>query len=132
MSTPLIGLKWTDEAGFDILANTDESRTTSALYTERAFVLARGFVQRALNSKPGGMADIIEWLYDRPSTEGGGPWLLRTVIKEARARISDRGEEAVGEKPVRKLSRGAAIMLERTVTALEKHMEREAEGTGGA
>jgi hypothetical protein len=74
------------------------------------------------------VADIIEWLYDKPSTEGAGPWLLRTVIEEARARIADRGEEAVGKK----LSRGAAIMLERTVAALEEHMKRGAEGDGGA
>jgi len=71
------------------------------------------------------VADVIEWLYDKPTTEGGGPWLLRTVIEGARARIAHRGEEAVGKK----LSRGAAIMLERTVAALEEHMKR---GAGSA
>lgn len=78
------------------------------------------------------MADVIGWLYDKPSTEGGGPWLLRTVIEEASARIADRGEEMVGEKQGRKVSRGAAILLERTVCALEEHMNRGAEGKGGA
>lgn len=130
IDSALIGCKRTDEAGFDILANTDESRTTSALYTERAFVFARGFVQRALHSKPGGVADIVEWLYEKPATEGAGPWLLRPVIEEARARLVERGEEAVGEKQGGKLSRGAAIMLERTVGALEELVKREAEGKG--
>ena len=114
-------MQCTDEAGFDVLANTDESSTPSALYTERAFVLSRGFVHHALSSKPGGVTDVVEWLYDKPAMERAGPWLLRSVIEEARARIAVRGDGAVGKK----LSRGAAILLERTVGALEERMVRE-------
>lgn len=72
------------------------------------------------------MADIIKWLYDKPATEGAGPWLLRIVIEEAKARIAERGDEAVGEEKGRKLSRGAVIMLERTVGALEEYMKSSA------
>ncbi|KAL8822966.1 MAG: hypothetical protein Q9191_006313 [Dirinaria sp. TL-2023a] len=119
-----------NEAGFEVLANTDESRTTSALYTERAFVLARGFLQHALKSKPGGVDDIIRWLYDcRPGARG--PRLLSTVIEQAKARMvgemhdiddsgTDKGSE-VKEAHHTKLSRGASIMLERTITWLENY-----------
>lgn len=118
-----------DEAGFEILANTDESSIASKLYTERAYVLARGFIQRALKVRPGSVVDIIDWLYCNPRTGGEGPDLLRTVIEEARARITNLVDVGKGseEGPVQKLSSGASMTLERTVAWLEMYREGRVE-----
>lgn len=119
-----------NEAGFEVLANSDESRTTSALYTERAFVLARGFLQHALGGTPGGVGDIIRWLYDCRST-AQGPRLLHTVIEEAKARMMrenrdpNSGATTSQTSQAQKLSRGASIMLERTITWLENYYAQE-------
>ena len=74
------------------------------------------------------MNDILTWLYDcRPAAPG--PRLLRTVIQEARTRMVRENPDdsstatisGVPETP--KLSRGASIMLERTVTWLESYAQ---------
>ena len=111
-----------DEAGFEVLANTDESRTTSAMYTERAYILARGFVERALTTNPGGITDIIQWLYRESPAGGRSPELLKKVIEGAKARISSVEEckDWVGEGMLtKKLSLGATMMLKRTLESLE-------------
>lgn len=52
---------------------------------------------------------------------GSGPRLLQTIIEEAKARVNDgSGETSSEEKQQpKKLSRGASIMLERTLASLE-------------
>lgn len=71
----------TDEAGFDVLVGTEESRIPSIHYTERAYVMAKGFIIHALQRPVGGLEDVITWLYLFP----GGPQLLRQVIAESEA-----------------------------------------------
>lgn len=68
-----------DEAGFDVLVGTEESRVPSTHYTERAYVMAKGFIIHALQRPVGGLEDTITWLYLCPD----GPQLLRQVIAES-------------------------------------------------
>ncbi|KAL8793027.1 MAG: hypothetical protein Q9195_004338 [Heterodermia aff. obscurata] len=122
-----------NEAGFEILANTPDSVTTSAQYTERAFVLSRGFVQALFEKRPGGFDDVADWMY----ISRKGPRLLETVVGEARALLQRKKEDGEGLEASpgfgngnRKLSRGAAILLERTVGWCEGFL-REAEAGAG-
>ena len=71
----------------------------------------------------------MEWLYEKSPTQGGGPELLKTVIEEARARMaSDAAEGVVEGRQTKKLSRGASIMLERTVSWLEGYRDGKEQG----
>ena len=71
----------------------------------------------------------MEWLYEKSPTQRGGPELLKTVIEEARARIaSDAAEGVVEGRQTKKLSRGASIMLERTVSWLEGYRDGKEQG----
>lgn len=55
------------------------------MYSETAFVMAKGFVKEALLNPPGGLIDVVEWLYRAQS----GPRLLDRVISSCEA-ISPR------------------------------------------
>ena len=114
----------TDEAGFEMLAGTEESVTSSGFYTERAFVLSRGFVHAVLFKRPGGITDIANWLY----VSKQGPRYLETIIREALALLPGLlGEETMDDPTLERwrpahsmtrLSRGAAILLERKIQSL--------------
>ena len=123
MPALLIHTQFTDEAGFEVLAGKSESATSSAQYSERAFILSRGFVQGLLEKGPAGMHDVLEWLY----LSKDGPQLLTTVITQAKALLradpieSDSASLGFGNGSKR-LSRGAAIPIERTVKWLEEYV----------
>ena len=71
----------------------------------------------------------MEWLYEKSPTQGGGPELLKTVIEEARARMAGDAEEgAVEGGQTKKVSRGASIMLERTIRWLEGYRDGKEQG----
>ena len=120
----------TDEAGFDVLAGTDESTTTSALYTERAYVLSRGFVQPFFEKDPAGMSDIRHWMYI--STDG--PRLIDPIYEEAKVildviirpdQVNDQGMEEARWRPAneqKRLSRGVGILLGRMMAWLHARM----------
>jgi ubiquitin-conjugating enzyme E2 O len=99
----------------------------SRLYSEKAYVLSRNFIRRALDIPIGSFEQEVEWLYyaDRR---------LEKVVKAARALIQKSFKEDVtsaapSEAAVPVLSEGGVIMLERTVKKLEGILEkRGAEG----
>ena len=89
----------------------------SRLYSEKAFVLSRGFVRRALEIPLGGLEAEIGWFY---YTNGK----LKKVLDDARAlieksRASKESTEADRELAVPRLSGGGIITLERTLTKLQ-------------
>ena len=92
-------------------------RHRSRLYNEKAYVLSRGFVRRALEIPLGGLEAEIGWFY---YTNGK----LKKVLDDARALIakSQKGEEeteAERERAVPRLSGGGIITLERTLAKLQ-------------
>jgi ubiquitin-conjugating enzyme E2 O len=97
----------------------------SRLYSEKAYILSRNFVRRALELPIGGLEKEVEWFYytDRR---------LAKVIQAARALIAkSANEEAAQSTPsadvaVPALSEGGIIMLERTVKKLEGILEKHA------
>lgn len=93
----------------------------SRLYSERAYVLSRGFIRRALEIPLSGLEEEIHWLYYKRG-------MLEKVVKDARALIEkskDATEEfepsasSVEDLAVPRLTAGGVITLTRTLTKLQ-------------
>lgn len=96
----------------------DPPHLYSRLYSEKAYVLSRGFVRRALEVPVGSFETEIEWLYH---TNGK----LTKILRDARALIekSKKDKETPAgddsELAVPRLSGGGIITVERTLTRLQ-------------
>lgn len=89
----------------------------SRLYNERAYVLSRGFVRRALEIPLGGLESEISWMY---YTNGR----LKKVVHDAqvlieKSKIPLDQAEADGDVAVPRLSGGGIITLDRTLAKLQ-------------
>lgn len=89
------------------------------MYNEKAYVLSRGFVRRALELPLGSLEAEINWLYYKQGK-------LRKVLDDSRALIKKSREEPVDSKTVvssdravPRLTGGAIITLERTLGKLD-------------
>lgn len=93
----------------------------SRLYSEKAYVLSRGFVRRALEIPLGGLQLEINWLY---YTKGR----LAKVLSDARQLIEKSKNEPMGdsdqELAVPRLTTGGIITLERTLGKLQILLEQ--------
>ena len=130
----------TDEAGFDVLKGSEESRIPSALYNEKVYVISKGFIKKALTSPLQGVDDIINWLY---SSREDGPRLLQRVVEDSRLLVSDEHGGSVGShpqggdnqavRPLATFSAGARILLRRNLEWLEEYLSssEKAEGEQG-
>lgn len=89
-----------NEAGYEGYAETQQYTHESLQYSEKAYVSARNFVKHALSSPPGGVEDILAWMYlpkykleeHRPELQHG---LLKKIIDRGLALIA-RSEELRG------------------------------------
>ena len=93
------------------------SSVVSRLYSEKAYVLSRGFVRRALEIPLGGLEKEFHWFY---YTKGK----LAKVLNDARALVeksksSKEDTEADRELAVPRLTGGGIIALERTLAKLQ-------------
>ena len=145
MGLVLVKNPFYNEAGFEDFASEGSSRPEAVQYTEKAFVMARGFVKHALNHSIPGFDDVIAWLYCPIAPSPGStntvkaPNLLRQVIDRANAMIKHHhlttgGDVAMGDKLgpkgnkkdasvfISRLSRGAVVMLRKHIGALEELM----------
>lgn len=89
---------------------------SSRLYSEKAFVLSRNFVRRALELPVGGLESELKHIY---FVQGR----LSKVVREAhelieKSKVPPDGE-AESEKAVPRLSEGGIITLERTLRKLQ-------------
>lgn len=130
MGLVLVREPYYNEAGFDALVGMEDHRIASAHYTEKAFVLAKGFVKTALTAPPGDMREIIEWLY---LSSWPGPNLLKIVIGESKALIL-RSKSSKYSAPLladpdessrfaARISSGALLWLQSMVGLLEQIVE---------
>jgi ubiquitin-conjugating enzyme E2 O len=120
---PYFHTRWFCEPAYEKLRNTQEGLVNSRLYSEKAYVLSRGFVRRALEIPLQGLESEISWLYYEQGR-------LQTVIRAARALIDNSGaseaddEQAVAsDRAVPRLTAGGALMLSRTLVKLELLLE---------
>lgn len=128
-----------DEAGFGIYQNTSEASLNSLLYSEKAYILARGFIKRVLTRPVAGFEKEIRWLYLPECERSGGLGLLRKVVEGMRVVVgrSECGREEggnasalgnvsaeVGTEGVGRVSAGALVLLRRHLSALEEMLDR--------
>jgi ubiquitin-conjugating enzyme E2 O len=94
----------------------------SRLYSEKAYVLSRGFVRRALEIPLGGLEDEITWFY---YTKGGLARVLThaEVLVQRSADSSTELSKADNELAIPRLSAGGALTLKRTLVKLRSLLE---------
>jgi len=135
---------WFCEPAYDKLRGTEEGIINSRLYNEKAYVLSRGFVRRALEIPLGSLESEISWLYH---THGRLAKVLcdaRALVEKSRVESSSHQEPSsaaaaaaaaaavagAGAQPggggdrdrepaVPRLTAGGIITLERTLAKLE-------------
>ena len=120
MGLVLVEEPFYNEAGFDAYVGSSETRINSALYTEKAFVMAKGFINHALSHPSQGIESILRWLY-LPISDG--PCLLQRVLTECdkllnEASASTASTESSGRMGLR-LSSGAKVLLRKYATELK-------------
>ncbi|PLB53184.1 putative ubiquitin-conjugating enzyme [Aspergillus steynii IBT 23096] len=126
----LVKTPFYNEAGYEAFAEEGNKQLESALYTEKAFLLARMFIEHALEESVGGLEDVLTWHY-LPSTRAGDerPRLLRRAIDTALEMIDHHNRTAAGDDLdetnvasafVKRLSLGAVVMLRKHITAFER------------
>jgi ubiquitin-conjugating enzyme E2 O len=114
----LVRSPYYNEAGYEGLVGTEESKRPSALYSERVFLRAKGFLITALSqpntSGLAGLQDVIKWVY----RDLQGPKLLDATTKEVEKTLenSQGGTELDG---LTVMSKGACTSLSRVLETLK-------------
>ena len=115
-----------NEAGYEALQGLEASRRPSALYNERTFLRARGFVVTALQRvllEDGrgleGLEEEVRWEYLSPE----GPRLLERVVKEMEE-VLERSESSTGGEGGGDESDGLAVMSKGACIPLQRVLER--------
>lgn len=109
--------RWFCEPAYDKLRGTEEGIVNSRLYNEKAYVLSRGFVRRALEIPLGSLEAEITWLYRKENRLDKVLGDARALIDKSRAGAEDTGADK--DRAVPRLTAGGIITLERTLAKLE-------------
>lgn len=132
MGLVLVKEPYYNEAGFNVYLGAEEATVNADLYSERAYILSRGFVKRVLEKPVPGLEDILAWLYD-PKFDGGMT-LLGEIVRKGKdivagcegARSAQSGSSAEVSAltsevdGIPKLTEGAVVLLKKTLTSLEE------------
>ncbi|TDL28122.1 hypothetical protein BD410DRAFT_782087 [Rickenella mellea] len=113
----LVKEPWFCEPAYEKLRGTEEGMVNSRLYSEKAYVLSRGFVRRALEIPLGGLEEEMNEIYFSFGR-------LEKVIRTARrliekSKLPSRDGEEDKESAVPRLTAGGMITLTRTLDKLE-------------
>ncbi|KAI0319861.1 hypothetical protein OF83DRAFT_1275465 [Amylostereum chailletii] len=118
----LVKEPWFCEPAYDKLRGTEEGIVNSRLYNEKAYVLSRGFVRRALEIPLGSLETEITWLYHKKGKLAKVLQDARALIEKSRASHASAGStvpEEDRERAIPRLTGGGIITLERTLAKLE-------------
>lgn len=111
------------EPAYEKLKGKEESKVNSKLYNEKAYILSRGFVKKALENRPAGFERELELFY----FDSGN---LSKVVERVEGLLQASGSSSSAgggaekkevddaEQAVQGLTKGGGIMLGRTVKAL--------------
>jgi ubiquitin-conjugating enzyme E2 O len=119
MGLVLVKEPYYNEAGYDVHRSAPETKLSSALYTERAYFRARGFITHAISRSVKPFEQEIEYLYR--STAEGAPRLLDRAVEAAKD-VIERSQSGAGDAErdgLRTMSLGAVVMLKRQVEKME-------------
>ncbi|KAK1228645.1 hypothetical protein PQX77_008239 [Marasmius sp. AFHP31] len=125
----LVKEPWFCEPAYEKLRGTEEGIVNSRLYSEKAYVLSRGFVRRALEIPLGGLEEEINWFY---YTNHGLEKLLRNskeLIARSRSSVTSSDDDEELEVAIPQLSVGGIITLERTLDKLQGLLDSSKEKT---
>ncbi|KAI5821494.1 hypothetical protein BZA77DRAFT_289264 [Pyronema omphalodes] len=141
MGLVLVREPWYNEAGYNIYEGSEQVALNSQLYSERAYILARGFVKHVLQTPVQGFESVIEWLYLPPGCGtvkheedgeelGPGSSLLNEVVMSAKevVRRSEGSTVLTAEETtngIGKVSKGALALLKRHLSVLEAILEEK-------
>ena len=100
---------------------TDRPSHRSRLYSEKAFVLSRNFVRRALEIPLGGLETEVDWFYYKNGKLQKVLKDSRTLITKSRANTTE--SEADRDRAIPRLTGGGIIALERTLTKLQSLLD---------
>ncbi|KAJ6604506.1 hypothetical protein DFH09DRAFT_1257291 [Mycena vulgaris] len=114
----LVKEPWFCEPAYEKLRGTEEGIVNSRLYNEKAYVLSRGFVRRALELPPGGLEPEIEWLYHTSGRLDKVVNDAQKLIEKSKTASEAADSEGDRELAVPRLSAGGIITLDRTLTKL--------------
>ncbi|KAJ7092567.1 hypothetical protein C8R44DRAFT_816023 [Mycena epipterygia] len=120
----LVKEPWFCEPAYEKLRGTEEGIVNSRLYNEKAYVLSRGFVRRALELPPGGLEHDIEWLYHTSGRLDKVVNDAQKLIEKSKSVAEAADSEADRELAVPRLSAGGIITLDRTLVRLVKLRSR--------
>ncbi|KAK7694785.1 hypothetical protein QCA50_001973 [Cerrena zonata] len=117
----LVSSRWYCEPAYEKLRGTEEGAVNSRLYNEKAYVLSRNFVRRALEIPLGGLETEVDWFYYKNGK-------LRKVLKDAKtlivkSRASTVESEADSDRAIPRLTGGGIIALERTLIKLQSLLD---------
>ncbi|KAN0135671.1 ubiquitin-conjugating enzyme3 like-protein [Lactarius tabidus] len=123
----LVKEPWFCEPAYDKLRGTEEGIINSRLYNEKAYVLSRGFVRRALEVPLGSLEGEIGWLYRKQGRLAKVLCEARALVEKSRTEPSAQSSNAAAaaggdrdsEPAVPRLTAGGIITLERTLVKLE-------------
>ncbi|KAK6507394.1 hypothetical protein TWF481_005827 [Arthrobotrys musiformis] len=131
MGLVLVKEPYYNEAGFNVYLGAEEATVNANLYSERAYILSRGFVKRVLEKPVPGLEDILAWLYD-PKFDGGMTLLGEIVRKGkdiiagcegARSQSGSAAEVSALTSTeidgIPKLTEGAVVLLKKTLASLD-------------
>jgi ubiquitin-conjugating enzyme E2 O len=124
-SLVLWGNSWFCEPAYDKLRGTEEGIINSRLYNEKAYVLSRGFVRRALEIPLGSLESEINWLYHKHGRLAKVLCDARALVEKSRGEApqepsaASSGGDRDRELAVPRLTAGGIITLERTLAKLE-------------
>ncbi|KIY70179.1 hypothetical protein CYLTODRAFT_420028 [Cylindrobasidium torrendii FP15055 ss-10] len=128
----LVKEPWFCEPAYEKLRGTEEGIVNSRLYSEKAYVLSRGFVRRALEIPLGDVAREIKHIYWKEEK-------LRKVLSDAKALVEKSRKEKdhedtsklvlpptfCGEEPaVPSLTSGGILSLSRTLGKLQELLDK--------
>ncbi|KAJ3500529.1 hypothetical protein NLJ89_g9755 [Agrocybe chaxingu] len=121
----LVKEPWFCEPAYDKLRGTEEGTVNSRLYSEKAYVLSRGFVRRALEIPLGGLESEISKIYYKKG-------YLRKVIEDSqnliqKSRSSAPLKEEDQDLAVPRLTTGGIITLERTLIRLQGLLDKSSQ-----
>jgi ubiquitin-conjugating enzyme E2 O len=134
-----------NEAGFEGYENDLSYKREAEQYSEKAFVMSRGFVKHALLRPPGGLEEILAWLYLPHQKQIDGGLLVKLIqqgnclrVRSERARQEDNDAlmDAAGSTIdptkvfLKPLSKGANVMLKRLLGELQAQLDTLSKGKG--
>ncbi|KAK9478022.1 hypothetical protein V1514DRAFT_320396 [Lipomyces japonicus] len=124
-----------NEAGYDAIQGISTTTVNSQLYTERTFVLSRGFILYALQHGVAEFNQVIEdYYFGQNKLSETLAWernVLDNSSTENQEELEDEGGRLVAadsDKSVTRVSKGAKILLEANYNSLRKIYEARNHG----